>query len=700
MGQRASHFLFPSCVSFSASLILASKSRRVGSISSHPSGYFTRLVFILGMLPQESSLLDHGPSSCRASAEEEPEVGGDGSTTTGRGAESCNGSDTYALLLSGDIKVMHDESLYKCPFCLDGNGDYNIRELLQHALSVGAAHDQEAKQKVDHRALAKHLKDEPAKSHNPALRPIVIDQQPPQHKRDELFVWPWMGIVVNMPSEYVGKSANRLKEHFSCFHPVKVHHVYSKGFPTGNAIVEFGKDFGGFRNGLIFENQFEKNGYGKMGWKEKGRGGPEPFGWIARADDYNAPGAIGDFLKKNGDLKTVGGVENEEIIKNEKLVVSLSSKIIEKNMHLQALECEYQERTVSLQRMMEQREHQLQSYNQELQKMRQRSVEHTQKIVDENNKLRLDLQSMTHELDARSKELDELAAQTDCDRRNLELEKQRNATKSNHLMLAEMERQKADENVRKLLEQQHKEKETALNNAKKLEEQFHVKHNLQLEIKHLTGKLQVIKLAPGNETSETGKRIAELTEELKDKIEEMEYTENFNQDLILKEKKAAVELQEARKFVLDALQGLGDQISDKAHIGIRMMGELDSKAFLNVCRIFFPKDDAEVESVKICSKWQNEIENPEWHPFMIAMVNGKESEVIREDDMKLKELKEEYGDEAYAAVVTALIELNGSGSRVPFPELWNKREGRKAKSKEAVQHAIKLVKASKRLRLL
>src|SRR4051812_46888993 len=76
---------------------------------------------------------------------------------------------------------------------------------------------------------------------------------------------------------------------------------------------------------------------------------------------------------------------------------------------------------------------------------------------------------------------------------------------------------------------------------------------------------------------------------------------------------------------LQAIQGSPGQTSDEAHIGIRMIGELDLKAFSSVCRQKFTKSYAEAESVKLCSKWQNEISNPDWHPFMVAMVNGKES---------------------------------------------------------------------------
>ena len=66
-------------------------------------------------------------------------------------------------------------------------------------------------------------------------------------------------------------------------------------------------------------------------------------------------------------------------------------------------------------------------------------------------------------------------------------------------------------------------------------------------------------------------------------------------------------------------------------------------------------------------------------------------EIIDEDDEKLKGLKDEYGDELYEAVTTALTEMNEhnpSGGYL-LSELWNYDEGRTASLKEVVSYILK-----------
>ena len=96
-----------------------------------------------------------------------------------------------------------------------------------------------------------------------------------------------------------------------------------------------------------------------------------------------------------------------------------------------------------------------------------------------------------------------------------------------------------------------REKEAVLEELLRLRSQSEKKLNLELDIKHLMGKLQVMELKPGAEGSESSKRIDDLKEELNEKITELEDVESFNQNLITKESKISDELREAREVLID-----------------------------------------------------------------------------------------------------------------------------------------------------
>lgn len=92
-----------------------------------------------------------------------------------------------------------------------------------------------------------------------------------------------------------------------------------------------------------------------------------------------------------------------------------------------------------------------------------------------------------------------------------------------------------------------REKESALNKILKLEQQLDAKQKLELEIQQLKGKLEVMKHMPGDEDSASKNKINELSEELQEKMDELDAMESLNQTLVIKERKSNIEMQEARK---------------------------------------------------------------------------------------------------------------------------------------------------------
>ncbi|URE07329.1 XH domain [Musa troglodytarum] len=392
-----------------------------------------------------------------------------------------------------------------------------------------------------------------------------------------------MGVVANIPTEfkngrYVGESGSRLKQQLSPFNPLKVHPLWNFRGHTGYAVVDFANDWTGFRDAMAFENHFEADRRGKRDWLEGRFRSSKIYGWVARAGDYTSAGPAGDHLRKNGDLKSVGDLAAEESGRADRLVANLASQIEVKSKHLRELECKYNETSLSLDTMMEQRDLLLQSYNEEIQRMQQLARHNSRRVLAENESLRSELDSKRRELEARGKQLEKLVAQNEIDTRKLAEEKRKvaiffmramfclfhvqNAAKKSLLQLAAMEQKKADEEVLRLLEDQKREKEAALNKILQLEKQLDQKQKLELEIQQLKGQLQIMKHMEEEEEEEgdatAREKISDMKEQLQEKMEEMEDLEALNQALFVKERMSNDELQEARKELIHVRSSISE----------------------------------------------------------------------------------------------------------------------------------------------
>ncbi|KAG9454703.1 hypothetical protein H6P81_007607 [Aristolochia fimbriata] len=540
----------------------------------------------------------------------------------------------YEQLQKDPHKVKISEVSFRCPYCRGKKKqEYQYKDLLQHAHGVGQS-NRRSSERAKHLALEKFLRVELAVE----VKVEVQDRPRPARRNDEMYVYPWTGILWNVKTQIgddgkrVGASASKLKDEFSRFNSLKVKHVWNFKGHTGAAILDFGHDWSGFNSGMQFENYFAALQQGKEQWFKKRNYPDRMYGWLARADDFNYSGPVGKFLREAGDLKAIADLEKEEERKRGMLVEDLACTIEDKNRNIKELESRFKTTTSSLQQVIERTvwvcvlpEALLYI---ELNQLRKERLDHLQEVHSQNERQRQDLESKMQALELRNQELDQREAQNEFERRTLQEEKEKNAAKAMSFEKAAMKQREANESFVRLVEDQKKMKEMVLDLTMRLEKKLDEQHKLELDLEQLRGKSQV-EACTGDIDPLAEAKMKELQERIDDLKDELDDSVKLTGVLAIQQRQINDELQEARK-------------------------ELISKA----------------------------------------------TRMKDKDDEKLQKLEEEWGEEVCNAVEKAVLEINeynASGGYTVY-ELWHFKESRKAKMKEVIQYIFKQWKTHKRKR--
>nr|GMD30609.1 factor of DNA methylation 1 [Ipomoea batatas] len=605
----------------------------------------------------------------------------------------------YEELRSGKYKVKGPNGCLRCPFCAGKKKqDYKYKDLLQHATGVGkGSANRSVKQKANHVALAKYLEIDLADEAEPLPQRAVAPED------NNLYCWPWTGIVVNVSKDNANGTAVEEEDYwlkrFSKYEAQEVKIFCDDKSRTSQVVIKLKSDWNGYKNAILFENAFEAECHSKKEWiAERSSPSSHVYGWFAKVDDYQAEGAVGYYLRETRQLKTITDLLQQEKRDKDKILSNLTNELDLKNENLSALQTRFNEKNLSLSRMIEEKDTLHRAFYEESRKMQRLAREHVQRVLHEQETLNSELEKKKKQLDSWNRELNKREVLTEREKQKLDEEKQRNDERNSSLEMASKEQKKADENVLRLIEEHKREKEAALQKILELEKDIDAKQKLEMEIQELKGKLDVMEHMGGDDDSAVQEKIKEMKEQLDEKIEDMKDLDEMNNALVLKERQSNDELQEARKLLI---QGLKDLLSSgRSHIGIKRMGEIDQKPFQNTCKQRYSSEEADVKALELCSLWQEKVKDPNWHPFRMITIHEKLEEIINEDDEELSKLKEEWGEEICAAVTKALEEVNeyNPSGRYVIPELWNFKEGRKATLKEVVSFIFKQLKTHKRKR--
>ncbi|XP_021749523.1 factor of DNA methylation 1-like [Chenopodium quinoa] len=178
-----------------------------------------------------------------------------------------------------------------------------------------------------------------------------------------------------------------------------------------------------------------------------------------------------------------------------------------------------------------------------------------------------------------------------------------------------------------------------------------------------------------------------LRKELNEKGEALNQLESLNQNLTSNKSSSNKELKAART---EAIKCFLTMEGNGTKIGIKRIGKIDPQPFRDVCFKKFCSLSWEEKFNELYSLWQENVNDSSWNPFKKDINRGELSEVADENDKKLAELREDWGEKAYKAVVNALLDFRIYNSNVKssMHEIWNFEEGRRADLKEFIQYMI------------
>lgn len=70
-------------------------------------------------------------------------------------------------------------------------------------------------------------------------------------------------------------------------------------------------------------------------------------------------------------------------------------------------------------------------------------------------------------------------------------------------------------------------------------------------------------------------------------------------------------------------KGLEGMLNPRSIFYIKRMGEVDRKAFQDICQQSCTAEDWEEKSATLCSLWERRVRNARWHPFKRITIDGK-----------------------------------------------------------------------------